>query len=108
MGDDLQISGGAGGITARYDDMLSYATVLDDAGDDLRSTSGDLAKLQRYFRVEGSGSPDRWLLKLQPLEPRAARLLREVRLGGVAAEVRSTVWVQGNGDEYAMQTEPLL
>lgn len=70
--------------------------------------SGDLAKLQRYFSVEGSGSPDRWLLKLQPLEPRAARLLREVRLGGVAAEVRSTVWVQGNGDEYAMQTEPLL
>ncbi|HYZ34502.1 MAG TPA: LolA-related protein [Crenalkalicoccus sp.] len=69
--------------------------------------SGDLATLQRYFRMEGSGSPERWLLKLQPLEPRAARLLREVRLGGVAAEVRSTVWVQGNGDEYAMQTEPL-
>jgi hypothetical protein len=45
VGDDLQVSGGAGGITARYDDMLSYATVLDDAGDDLRSKSGDLAKL---------------------------------------------------------------
>lgn len=69
--------------------------------------SGDLAKLRRYFRVEGSGNLDRWLLKLQPLEPRAARLLREVRLGGVSAEVRSTVWVQANGDEYAMQTEPL-
>jgi hypothetical protein len=45
VGDDLQISGGAGGITAKYDDMLSYATVLDNAGDDLRSKSGDLAKL---------------------------------------------------------------
>ena len=45
MGDDLQISGGAGGITASYDDMLSYATLLDDAGDDLRGKSGDLAKL---------------------------------------------------------------
>lgn len=45
MGDDLQISGGAGGITARYDDMISYASVLDGAGDDLRGKSGDLAKL---------------------------------------------------------------
>jgi hypothetical protein len=45
MGDDLQVSGGAGGITARYDDMLSYATALDSAGDDLRTKSGDLAKL---------------------------------------------------------------
>lgn len=45
MGDDLQISGGAGGITASYEDMLGYASVLDDAGDDLRSKSGDLAKM---------------------------------------------------------------
>lgn len=45
MGDDLQISWGAGGVTAKYEDMLSYASVLDDAGDDLRGKSGDLAKL---------------------------------------------------------------
>lgn len=45
MADDLTISGGAGGITARYDDMLSYASVLDGAGDDLRDKSGDLARL---------------------------------------------------------------
>ncbi len=45
MADDLQISGGAGGVTASYEDMLSYATVLDDAGDDLRAKSGDLGAL---------------------------------------------------------------
>ncbi|MCD9199889.1 GPI inositol-deacylase [Aeromicrobium wangtongii] len=45
MGDDLQIRGGAGGVTASYEDMLSYASVLDDAGDDLRAKSGDLLKL---------------------------------------------------------------
>lgn len=43
--DDLQISGGAGGVTASYEDMLSYATVLDGAGDDLLTKSGDLGKL---------------------------------------------------------------
>jgi hypothetical protein len=45
VGDDLQISGGAGGMTASYEDMLGYATVLDDAGDDLRTKSGDLGRL---------------------------------------------------------------
>lgn len=45
MGDDLTITGGAGGITANYEDMLSYATVLDGAGDNLRARSGDLGKL---------------------------------------------------------------
>ncbi|MET0929417.1 MAG: hypothetical protein ABWX74_07855 [Aeromicrobium sp.] len=45
MGDDLQVSGGAGGLTARYEDMLSYASVLDTAGDDLRDKSGDLGAL---------------------------------------------------------------
>lgn len=45
MGDDLTISGGAGGITANYEDMLRYASVLDGAGDNLRGRSGDLAKL---------------------------------------------------------------
>lgn len=45
MADDLQIGGGAGGVTASYEDMLSYASVLDEAGDDLRAKSGDLLKL---------------------------------------------------------------
>lgn len=45
MGDDLEISGGAGGVTAKYDDMLSYAGVLDTAGDSLRTVSGKLGGL---------------------------------------------------------------
>lgn len=69
--------------------------------------SGDLATLRQTFRADGTGGPAGWMLRLQPLEPRAARFLREVRLSGVAAEVRRTVWMQGNGDEYVMQTEPL-
>jgi len=41
----IDIHGGAGGLTARFDDMLSYAGVLDAAGEGLRETSGDLGKL---------------------------------------------------------------
>lgn len=47
MGDggDIRVSGGAGGVRARYDDMLSYAGVLDAAGDGLRDTSGRMGGL---------------------------------------------------------------
>lgn len=45
MSGELQVSGGAGGVTARYDDMLTYASVLDAGGDDARSKSIDLGGL---------------------------------------------------------------
>lgn len=46
MGDgDIRVSGGAGGISARYEDMLTYAGVLDIAGDGLRDASGRMGGL---------------------------------------------------------------
>ena len=45
MSDDLEISGGAGGLGATYDDMLTFAGVLDVAADGLRETTGDLLRL---------------------------------------------------------------
>ena len=45
MSDDLQISGGAGGLGATYDDMLTFAGVVDVAADSLRETTGDLLRL---------------------------------------------------------------
>lgn len=45
MGDDgLSISGGAGGITAHYDDILSVAGVLDTTSDSIDAASGTLWK----------------------------------------------------------------
>ena len=45
MSDDLEISGGAGGVGATYDDMLTFAGVLDGAADGLRGTTEDLVRL---------------------------------------------------------------
>lgn len=69
--------------------------------------AGDLAALQRSFLVQASGTLDAWQLILQPLEARAARLLREVRLGGIGTDVRETLWLQANGDQHRMQTKAL-
>lgn len=63
--------------------------------------SGDLAALQRAFTVRLDGTMAAWELDLQPLDPRAARLLRRVTVGGAGADVR-TVVLQANGDEQRM------
>ena len=69
--------------------------------------SGDLAALRRSFTVRASGTPAAWVLKLQPVEPRAARFLREVRLAGSGTNVRETLLLQANGDVHHMLTRPL-
>lgn len=41
----IDVSGGAGGVTARHEDMRSHAGVLDAAGDDVRRWSDDVARV---------------------------------------------------------------
>jgi hypothetical protein len=41
----IEVSGGAGGVAASYEDMLSHADLLDLAGDDLRDAGANLAGL---------------------------------------------------------------
>ncbi len=43
MGDGLEVSGGAGSLVARYDDMEHVAGVVDDVADRLRACSGRVA-----------------------------------------------------------------
>ncbi|MCK5892239.1 MAG: hypothetical protein P1U38_13315 [Aeromicrobium sp.] len=43
MTGDIEVSGGAGGVAASYEDMLTQADVLDLAGDDLREVGTGLA-----------------------------------------------------------------
>lgn len=45
MSSDIVVSGGAGGVGARLQDLRSQAGLLDDAGDDVRAWSGDVAAI---------------------------------------------------------------
>jgi hypothetical protein len=45
MSDDLEVRGGAGGLGATYDDMLTFAGLVDAAGDQVGSTTSHLAGL---------------------------------------------------------------
>jgi Outer membrane lipoprotein carrier protein LolA-like len=65
----------------------------------IRATlSGDRAALERWFRVTYSDSGAHWILKLVPLEPKAAAEVTEVSIDGALDEI-TTVTVQlANGD----------
>ena len=69
--------------------------------------AGDLAALRRAFSVTASGVADGWTLGLVPLDPRAARLLRQAEVSGRGAEVLAVRLVQANGDEQQMAIRPL-
>ena len=69
--------------------------------------AGDLAALRRAFKVTAAGAADNWMLGLVPLDPRAARLLRQGEVSGRGAEVLAVRLVQANGDEQQMAIRPL-
>ncbi len=69
--------------------------------------AGDLTALRRAFTVTASGTASAWTLELVPVEPRAARLLRQAQVSGSAFEVGAVLLVQANGDEQQMTIRPL-
>ncbi|CAD5372048.1 Outer-membrane lipoprotein carrier protein [Rubrivivax sp. A210] len=74
----------------------------------LRGTlSGDAATLARHFQVQVEGAPARWTLTLKPRDARLATQLREIKITGLASDVRSVeLWMSG-GDRSVMAIEPL-
>lgn len=69
--------------------------------------AGDLAALRRAFAVTATGGADGWTLGLAPLDPRAARLLRQAQVSGRGVEVTAVQLAQANGDEQLMAIRPL-
>lgn len=68
--------------------------------------AGDLDALRRSFAVSAQGSLAGWTLDLAPLDPRAAKLLRRIRLAGRDAWIADIRLEQANGDETWMRIEP--
>ncbi len=69
--------------------------------------AGDLAALRRAFAVTAAGSANAWTLGLVPLDPRAARLLRQAEVSGRGTELTAVRLAQANGDDQQMAIRPL-
>jgi hypothetical protein len=68
--------------------------------------AGDTAALERAFKVAVRGTKAAWRLDLTPIDPRAAKLLTEVRISGSGPTMREVLLVQANGDTQFMSIEP--
>jgi len=71
----------------------------------LRATlAGDRSALEQVFSVTLEGDAARWTLHLTPRDPAAARMVREVVIGGEQADLRSVEILQADGDRSLLTT----
>lgn len=72
----------------------------------IRSTlTGDLATLQRFYKVELEGDARAWRLRLEPIEPRMRQAVAEIRLGGGGTWVNRIEVLEAGGDRSVMVIE---
>ena len=84
-GSHLTIARGAAAKTYSLDRAPELAGLQSSFGALL---SGDRALLERHFRVDSSGTRERWTLRLVPREKAMAARVRELVLLGRGAELR--------------------
>jgi outer membrane lipoprotein-sorting protein len=86
-------------------DSVPEAAVIMEA---IRGTlTGNRDAIERHFKAEVSGTPQRWLLELKPREPRLAELVISVRVTGRQALVREVAVAMADGDRSVMTIEPV-
>jgi hypothetical protein len=73
----------------------------------IRATlAGDRAALERYFRVQFSGSVARWTLELVPRDAALARTVQQVRIEGERGDIRTVQIRQSDGDASFLTIGP--
>jgi hypothetical protein len=64
--------------------------------------AGDLAQLERHYKIELSGTRASWKLRLQPREARVRRAVDSITLGGAGARLTRIDTLEANGDRSVM------
>ena len=73
----------------------------------LRATlGGDLATLERYYRVSFSGGVDGWTLELAPRDEDMARYVRTISFRGSGADISSIRVSETGGNSSVMALRP--
>jgi len=88
-------------INLRLQDRPDVAAVVES----MRGTlNGDLTALQKIYSVDFSGSSDKWLLLLTPTPTQSgvAKILRQIRIAGSDANIRTISFEQADGDRSEM------
>lgn len=86
-------------------DALPEVTALIEA---VRGTlTGNAVSLDRHFRIRVEGGPAQWTMTLVPRDERLATQVRELKITGMAGDLRVVeLWLAG-GDRSVMVIDPL-
>jgi outer membrane lipoprotein-sorting protein len=69
----------------------------------IRSTlAGDLKALERQYRVDLQGDPERWTLTLLPSDARIAAIVQRIQISGTRDELRQIEMLLADGDRSVM------
>jgi outer membrane lipoprotein-sorting protein len=105
VGNNVTMSLGDRSRTVPLDSVPEAAVIMEA----IRGTlTGNRDAIERHFKAEVSGTPQRWLLELKPREPRLAELVVSVRVTGRQALVREVAVAMADGDRSVMTIEPLV
>jgi hypothetical protein len=87
--------------------LFSQAPALAALSDVMRRVvAGDIALLQRDFRIELSGDERVWRAQLQPVSPQVARHLDHVELQGTAGQLQVIIVVERQGERTTTRLGP--
>jgi predicted LPLAT superfamily acyltransferase/outer membrane lipoprotein-sorting protein len=98
-GDRLTIRSPEGTKTFSLAEQPAIAGLVDSVRD---AIAGNLAGLQRYYRIEAQGGPDAWIMLLTPAGDPLARVVRRVTITGRGTDLTGVTILQANGDEQSM------
>jgi len=69
----------------------------------IRATlAGDLATLDRFYRVQLSGNAGDWQLSLEPKQPAVQKFISSIRIAGAGNAIRSVATTETDGDYSTM------
>jgi hypothetical protein len=103
VGNTVTLSSGSRSRTVPLDSVPEAAVIVEA----IRGTlTGNRELLERHFGATVSGSAQRWVLELVPVEPRVRELVKSVQLAGQQSLVREVIVAMADGDRSVMSIEP--
>ena len=83
--------------------LQQYPEITAIVGSIRNTLAGDLEALERQYRVDLQGSPERWSLTLLPSDARIAAIVQRIQISGTGDELRQIDMLQADGDRSVMQ-----
>lgn len=95
----VETAGGKRHILKLQDYPVLWAFV-----ESIRSTlGGDVATLERFYKIDLEGNPARWQLYLAPRERSMSQVITQIKIGGGASKIELIEVQEAKGDRSVMK-----